>query len=204
MSTANIRYLLLEKPLAHTPQESISRFDELIRSKKIFRLGYLFRFTQWGQQLIGDLKLGNNEIKSFSINWSFFAHHFLHKLKNWKLFTSSGGGAIRFYGVQIIALLAEIGYHDVLLSKVYGENPEELEKWVAVLAGSGLPECSLIINSKSYNNKFHVETMVYSKGKLMTKTYADLSDPFDSQANDCQPRKIRSSGSIIKSFSSFA
>lgn len=151
----NLKFLILEKPLARSPQGAQIALDSLLAAKKIFRIGYLFRFTTWGRKLLDILSVKNYSGKLF-INWSFCAHHYQHDLSNWKRFVSKGGGAIRFFGIHIIALLAEIGYVHVELSKTFGISPNEVEKWLATFTGPGLPECEIMINSRSERSLFQV------------------------------------------------
>ncbi len=56
LAHSNINRLLLEKPLAHTPEVAAVLFDDLLRSKKTFRIGYTFRFTVWGGAVIKRLE----------------------------------------------------------------------------------------------------------------------------------------------------
>jgi hypothetical protein len=114
-----------------------------------------------------------------SVNWGFLAHHFRHDLRNWKRFSETGGGAIRFYGIQIIALLAEAGYRDVSLSSAFGASPDEVEKWIAAFSGPGLPECNIVLDTRASANEFRVEQTPGSNGG-QKGIFADLGDPFDS------------------------
>ncbi|MGH9364108.1 MAG: hypothetical protein ACRD1B_02425 [Thermoanaerobaculia bacterium] len=121
-----------------------------------------------------------------SIRWTFRAHHFRHKLANWKRFHATGGGAIRFYGIHIIGLLAEIGYRTVTLSRAFGTSPDELDEWVATFAGAGLPECEVLVNSRSAVKTFWVQHASNSKVGPNPTVFADLTDPFDLGREACQ------------------
>jgi len=81
-------------------------------------------------------------------------------------------------------LLAEIGYRDVTLSRTFGIVRDEAEKWIAVFAGSGLPECEVLVDTRSIVNKFLVEQTFYPSAGLATSTFANLSDPFDLESAD--------------------
>jgi predicted dehydrogenase len=180
LARSNIERLLLEKPLAHSPEVAITLFEDLLRSRKVFRIGYTFRYTEWGKQLLNILA-SQREGGLLTIRWSFMAHHFRHNLQNWKRFNSAGGGAIRFYGIHLIALLSEIGYRNVSLSQASGTSPEEVEKWVAIFEGPGLPECEVIVDTKSNVSEFKIELASNSTAVLTTTVFANLSDPFESQ-----------------------
>jgi hypothetical protein len=175
---SNIERLLLEKPLAQSPEIAAVMFDNLIRSGKVFRIGYTFRYTIWGMQLLDFLR-SKTGAGPLSIHWHFLAHHFRNNLRNWKRFNATGGGAIRFYGIHIIALLAEIGYRDVALSRSFGISSEEIETWTAIFAGSGLPECEIVVDTRAIVSKFRVEQTVNTGDGPTISVFANLSDPFD-------------------------
>ncbi len=179
LTRSNIQQLLLEKPLAYSPELSEIIFNDLMRSKKYFRIGYTFRYTSWGKQLL-NLPPG---LSSLTINWNFLAHHYRHDLNNWKRYHSTGGGVVRFYGIQIIALLAEIGYQDVVSSQTFGKEAEDLEQWVAVFTGPHLPECHVTIDTKSSETKFSIKEI-----------HTHLNDPFDAKndpgASDTNDRRV--------------
>ncbi len=117
---------------------------------------------------------------SISIHWSFLAHHFRHDLQNWKRSNAAGGGALRFYGIHLVALFAEIGYQEVNMSRTFGLFEDEIEKWSAVFTGSGLPECMVLVDTKATISKFHVEQIINTIDGKITTIFADLNDPFDS------------------------
>jgi predicted dehydrogenase len=182
----NIKYLLLEKPLAPSPSESKTLFKELLNSRKVFRIGYVFRNTEWAQNLfrILDKDLDkNNEDSRLTIHWSFMAHHFKHKLENWKRFTDLGGGAIRFYGIHIIALLAELGYRNVTSSKAVGPTENQVEVWKSTLTGPCLPDCDVVVDTNSTVNIFQVKQS-FKTNLNSNVVFADLKDPFEFVRNN--------------------
>lgn len=179
LAYTNIKYLLLEKPLGNCPEAAIQLHRILLGSDKIYRLGYTFRYTAWGQRLIETLKT-NKRIGHISIHWSFLAHHYKYDLQNWKRFHSTGGGAIRFYGIHLIALLAEIGYSNIKLSRVSRPALDECESWCAIFTGPCLPECEIIVETRAVVRKFIIKQAsigVSDTGLIC----ADLNDPFDSE-----------------------
>jgi len=173
----NLVRILVEKPLAPFPEAAGALLDDLRRSRKVIRIGYTFRYTDWAQRLRAALK---QEEKSgrLSIQWSFLAHHFGHDLCNWKRFTDSGGGAIRFYGIQLIALLGELGYQNVTSSRTFGDSDDVIEKWTATFRGPGLPECEIAVDTRSAAEKFSASLLSSAKGP--GSVFADLNDPFES------------------------
>jgi predicted dehydrogenase len=173
----NIRNLLLEKPLAVSPDKSSMLIDELEICNKKFRIGYNFRFTNWGVRISDLLKDSNHTsgINQVCILWEFLAPHYRTNSTVWKRFNSSGGGALRFYGIHIIALLAELGYTKVSFSKKIGPNSNEVTKWVAIFLGDDLPVCDIVVDSAATKDKFIVSTTVGNKKSFL---YDKLA-PFD-------------------------
>jgi hypothetical protein len=176
LKQSNVKYLRLEKPLAESPNRARELFNNLLISKITFRIGYIFRHTAWARQFSSHLgqNLASGNVR---IQWYFRAHHFRNNLDSWKRYTASGGGAIRFYGIHLLALLAEIGYRSVISSQVGGlPSLDQIERWKGVFTGDSLPICEVIVDSNSDKTFFLVEQNDPSERSLV---FADLKDPFD-------------------------
>lgn len=170
-----IRRLILEKPLAPDPQSALNLLEALEASQKAFRIGYTFRYTGWGNQLLAK----RDELaaaEGLSIQWTFMAHHFRYGLDNWKRRVNSGGGALRFYGIHLVAFLAELGYQHVEWSRSCGESESEKEKWNARFAGPNLPHCDVVVDSRSAAERFAVGKV---PGPLKDAAVVSLRSPFD-------------------------
>lgn len=171
-----LKKLILEKPLAETPEKASSLLNKLIESNKKFRIGYNFRHASWSKQ-IADLinkKDTYNNVDRISINWSFLAPHFNTIEPIWKRFNSKGGGALRFYGIHLIALLAEFGYCQPLISKKFFSSKDEVSRWSCTFSGDQLPAFDVVVDSKASISKFLVSSYV---GSIKTEIYSDQS-PF--------------------------
>jgi predicted dehydrogenase len=166
--------LLLEKPLAPTPSAAVELFEALMSSGRLFRIGYTFRGTAWATSLAA--QLATRSTGPLSIRWRFMAHHFAHDLRNWKRFHDQGGGAIRFYGIQLIALLAELGYRNVVASRSSGVSANEIDRWNATFAGGGLPDCGITVDSRSDVTELHV-------AQCAGDVLAAQRDPFSAAAS---------------------
>ncbi|OJW47805.1 MAG: hypothetical protein BGO67_09160 [Alphaproteobacteria bacterium 41-28] len=180
----NISLMLLEKPLAPNPILANELLNDLESSGKKFRLGYNFRYTLWGQDILKNAK------SIESIVWNFRAHHYTQNVQTWKRQHDDGGGAIRFYGIHLIALLAELGYNDASYSEVNEKQENEIESWDTELVGSGLPPCRISVASNSDNTKFivrdgngHVYSLLQPFQTLLTRKDAlmDQRIPFLTQ-----------------------
>ena len=148
----NITRFVLEKPLATSPRLATKLLNELDAASKLYVVGYTFMNLSWQDQL--PWSSSNNS--TVTITWDFMAHHFAKNLHNWKRFHAQGGGVLRFYGIQIIAMLALRGYKEVRKSVLTGSSKGEPELWHATFTGPNLPVCNLAINSRSNKDHFSV------------------------------------------------
>lgn len=146
-----IRHILLEKPVATTPILATDLMRHLESSGKKFGIGYNFRYTDWGKTIL------NNALSIEHITWNFQAHHYANNTKTWKRHYLEGGGALRFYGIHLIAFLAELGYSDVFYSEIKAAKANEAEIWNATLVGAGLLPCRLSINSNHKDTQFIIK-----------------------------------------------
>jgi len=175
-----ITRLLLEKPLAAAPLEALNLQTLLCNSRKLFRIGYTFCNAQWTARL-KDFVAENPDCE-INVNWLFLAHHFRQGMRNWKQFDSAGGGAIRFYGIQLIAMLASLGYCNVSESKSYGRSADEPERWTANISGKGLPICRILMDSRSDTAEFKI---LCRSSLGPPKLLVDLRNPFGEDDREC-------------------
>lgn len=173
LSRPHIRALLLEKPLAPTPAAAMSVLDQIEATDVRLRIGFSFRFTNWARALLANLDHEMVSPLPIEIVWQFRAHHYATGADNWKRHVSSGGGALRFYGIHLIALLAECGYDTVIGSETRSSQPGEAAVWTATLSSPGRPTCHVLVDSDSDNFAFSLRSSVPGIADLT------LSDPFD-------------------------
>lgn len=181
LNVDSIKCFLLEKPLAQSPYASRKLLDSLHFSGKKFRIDYNFRLTSWGKDLRRILSDSNikESFTRVSISWSFLAPHYRDKKLVWKRFDHMGGGALRFYGVHLVALLSEIGYTEVLVSEKFYSSGDELAKWTATFSGKNLPKCDVTVDTKALIHEFSV---ALSGGTEKKSLFLGL-DPFDCNDN---------------------
>ena len=170
----DIRELILEKPVAPEPQLAAQLLESLDRAGKRYRVGYTFRFMPWAERLRAVMAEGGSGL---SLDWSFMAHHYRAGLDNWKRFDVGGGGALRFYGIHVIALLSELGYDDVASSVVTGPSDAETASWEAQLTGRGLPPFALRVDSRAAQTCFRIAADGCGTGG---SAIVDQLDPFSS------------------------
>jgi predicted dehydrogenase len=164
--------ILLEKPLAPDPVQAQLWLGRARASGKRIRIGYIFRYAPWATRFAESLKpsQANGEI---AISWRFRAHHYATETMNWKRFVASGGGALRFYGIHLIALLAEHGYDDVLRSSITTTKSDEAEAWEAAFTGPELPICKVTVDSAAVDACFSIAA------DTSANPFVALGGPFD-------------------------
>ena len=189
----NLRYLLLEKPLARSPKIALALWSAVSSSARVVRVGYLFRLAPWAGQLRA-VVAESGRTDPLSLRWNFLAHHFRSDRASWKRSTAAGGGAIRFYGIQAIAFLAELGYREVLGSLAGGPTNDEIETWTATFGGPGLLGCEVTVQTRSEPARFHFE--------CRGRAFVDQPDPFvrpNESADDVLDRRLPVLTALVRS-----
>lgn len=146
--------IVLEKPVAATPVRAREVLDLIIEAGRRCRVGYTLLQTDFTKALLAadffsvDIPL--------TIQWSFMAHHFANDVDTWKSSHVQGGGALRFFGIHLVALLALLGYCEVTHSTLAGEKPGEPERWFATFKGSGTAIVSVLLDCRSLFRAFRI------------------------------------------------
>lgn len=192
----NIKRLILEKPLGLDPPTSKMLLSTLINSNKEFRIGYSFKYTNWGISLLKCLSdtIPNN----VKIEWNFLAHHYLNNINNWKRNNNEGGGVIRFYGIHIIALLGQFEYCKVIWSKCLGYSKDDIYEWHALFEIDFIHKIEIKINSYSLNNSFIVNAETFNNEM---KIAVELNEPFQkfNSVNNDQDNRVENLKRVLDS-----
>ena len=169
---SNLKILFLEKPIAVNPLDAIALVNEIRQSRIRFRVGYTFLYTDWFDRIeIPTTKASDQELV---ITWRFMAHHFVNEITNWKAKHSEGGGALRFFAIHLLAVLASRGYSNANRSVLSGTIFDCPERWEAAFSGAGLPNARVYVDTRSDTARFGVEV---ESGKE-SRSLVDLPDPF--------------------------
>ena len=189
LSQRQLKKIIFEKPLAIDPVSALKMLDMVEASGKQCTAGFTFRFTAWAALLQHTLNSTLPTKKDvWILQWHFLAHHFSANFWNWKRDHLQGGGALRFYGIHVIALLAEFGYTEVVSSEVLNSpNDEVYAAWHAIFRGPGLPEFRVEVDSRSDTTCFILRNLDKSANLY------DGNDPFKLPVNqtldaDIDPR----------------
>lgn len=166
-----LKKLIIEKPICSDPIRS-QVFIELVEANGIQVISsYLFLYTDWYQQL-KDITIGNK----IAINWNFKN---TNSNWSWKTQHHNGGGALRFYGIHFIAVLASLGYDCCVNSKL----SKNYDFFTAEISSSyDRPIIYLNIDNTGLNeNSF--ELNIYPKDDI-PKNLILWENPFSEKAND--------------------
>ena len=186
LSQGQLKKIIFEKPLAIDPVSALKMLDMVEASGKKCTAGFTFRFTPWAALLQPTLNSTFPTKKEvWILQWHFMANHFSTGLWNWKRDNAQGGGVLRFYGIHVIALLAEFGYTEVVSSEILnGPNNEAYTAWHAIFRGPEHPEFRVEVDSHS-DKEFFILRNLNKDANL----YED-NDPFKLPVNQNHEAEI--------------
>lgn len=165
--------LVLEKPVAAMPAEARAVLDAIEKAGRRCRVGYTLLETAWADRLLEAPAAAGEPL---DLEWSFLAHHFAKGVATWKRNHAQGGGALRFYGIHLVAVLARLGYRDATRSLLTGADPGEPERWLATVTGPGLGDGTVVLDCRSPATVFR---LVRQRAGF-ERRLVDLADPFES------------------------
>lgn len=159
LNQRQITNIIFEKPFAQNPMQAMQMQEGIRRSNKKCSVGFIFRHLPWAILQKNELRRQVSlSPRIWELKWQFMAHHYEKDIHNWKRMHDEGGGVIRFYGIHIIALLAEWGYDKVSNSDVFiGPQDGDYLKWQASFSGMGLPVFRVEIDINNTNSLFFIK-----------------------------------------------
>ena len=167
------KYLLLEKPLGVSPSSAEKVYEKGVEISDSMRVGYTFLESQWAKQ-IRQIAL-KEHVTQCVISWQFDSYHHRNNINTWKADHNSGGGALRFYGIQLIAIIAILGeVKCVEISRLFFDKYNDAYCWIAKLEMKKGGRVSIELNSQSKREEFQV-----SACSKKEKFNANLNTPFD-------------------------
>jgi len=166
----NVQSLVLEKPLATSPTDATQLAQRLHVESRPFRVGYTLARTPWGQRLAQWLaQPSGNKVQ---VRWDFMAKHYSNAEANWKRETTAGGGALRFYGVQLLALITSpvVDAPQLISSSLTVDARHTTRAWSGAFRLASGIEVTLHVNSHSWAPRFSVHATGLED--------IDFTDPF--------------------------
>ena len=163
------KVLFLEKPLCENPKKSLKILNLLIKHNITFRINYIFLYTNWFKQL---KRMGYSKKTKISLKWNFTNKD----TNSWKFKKIYGGGIIRYYGIQIIAILSILGFNKCIKSKVT-KNKNKKYSWYAIFKNNNnsLFEVFFYLNNNIENN---FQILVNNNSKIK------MHNPFTNKKNN--------------------
>jgi predicted dehydrogenase len=187
------RHLILEKPVAATPAGAHATLALAGAMCEALRVGYTFLYTDWCQELQN--QQARAKTLRCKLRWTFCAHHFKPLASpSWKSEHAQGGGALRFYGIQLIALFASLGCDTVHNSRIYCNGLGQVLAWRATLSSAFGVTADLELDSNSPQECFEI-TNEDSEWKL------SMANPFaTSKAQDGDDARVPVLERLLQSF----
>lgn len=184
LNKSQIKNIIFEKPFAQNPEQAMKMQESIRGSDKRCSVGFIFRHLPWATFLKKELHLQKLlSPKKYELKWDFMAHHYEKDIQNWKRTHSDGGGVIRFYGIHLIALLAEWGYDKVNHSNIFrGPQDGDYSKWDATFSNFNLPDFRVKIDSFNLNSSFFIKNNLDSE--FLYKVRDPFSDDHSVQSNN--------------------
>lgn len=196
LSNSHMEKLIIEKPLAPSPEAAVQLIDDISKSGRRFRVGYTFLHTEWFSALERSLL---RPCEGLSLRWTFRADHFRRSKQTWKRQHSMGGGPLRFYGIHLIATFASLGYHGATDGTLTGDTIDQPATWSTRLIGTGVPPCEIRVATDTEVNLFTIE----ARGERETHTIHAALSPFPpSESLQRQDVRIPILEQLIRSFES--
>jgi len=172
--------LYLEKPIARTPGAAAAMLEKLRRQGCNVQSGMFFTKLPWAHSLKAHLDSAQYA-REFEIHWAFRAHHYQHDVDTWKRRVADGGGALRFFGIHLVALMAELGFTQVLSSRLEASAAGEAQNWMAVFGSAAGHICSFSVCSNALKQTFSVRAdghdLVSQADPFGSKAQQDGRDP---------------------------
>lgn len=150
------KFLLLEKPIAASPVTAMALLKSGIEMASSVRIGYSFMYSSWGERLSQSRLLLSAGDYKFS--WTFLAHHFRSQVISWKGDHESGGGALRFYGIHLIAYFANISPTLVEYSRLICDQYGTPSRWQAGFKIQNGARITVDIDSRSQMESFEINS----------------------------------------------
>jgi predicted dehydrogenase len=185
---SSVSRIVIEKPVAPNADLASRTIDAIRAAQRSFRIGYTFLDAEWAHRLRA---FATSSDRSIRIEWAFCADHFSSSKLTWKRSHSAGGGALRFYGIHLIALVASMGYSEVSFSALDGAVRDEPENWLAEFVGNKLPSFTVAVRTKSDHPSFQVEVVELGEARTLHSSASPFPAFRSAQKEDTRVESLR-------------
>ena len=148
--------LILEKPIAPSPDESEIILKEIKNNKNNIIINFTLNQTNWANKIIDAIK--SKSKKKIFVKWDLMAYHYKHHKKNsmlsWKAYKDAGGGALRFYCIHLVHLfsLESEWNHVELINKDLSNE----DIFCNIRMNNDYLDVNIICDTKNHNHEFKV------------------------------------------------
>ncbi|WP_148713953.1 hypothetical protein [Chitinolyticbacter meiyuanensis] len=192
-----LRRVVLEKPLAPSPEIAVRTLADLACCERKIRVGYTFLYADWYPLLLG---LCVRPLRRVMLRWHFMADHIVKNKEIWKRHHALGGGVVRFYGIHLLAVLASLDYARVSQSRLAKSGEGQALGWQATFAGAARPEFEVEVLINVPVSEFSI-AVVDELGQTQ-RVYAAAS-PFEGAvSSDGQDKRVTVLERLLGSFDS--
>ncbi len=174
--------LILEKPIAPTPELTMRLLKRLSDSKINIQAGFILNETNWTKQ-VREFILKKKPSKIL-FNWSFYAHHYKNKNLSWKSNPEFGGGALSFYAIHLISWLSSISQWKVIACSPLASRTED--SCVTFELENETTKVKIKCNSINKSSELFLIKENLKHNEFILK----LKNPFDEQYNKKKLTKI--------------
>ena len=173
LESSVVSKLIVEKPICSTPKKSKYFIDTIEENGIEVVSGYLFIYTDWFKKISEtekDIEIIWDHVKKFEDN-------------SWKNKVKSGGGALRFYGIHLVSILA---YYNFSVEDIVLNDTDNFE--------------AFFINKKG--RKIRIKIFIGGlKYKFKVSLIENSSSPFSTFNNDGYDYRVKYLISLLKDFS---
>ena len=144
--------LILEKPITNNHIKAKLLINILNKNKN--NINYSLRYTKWFNSIYKYIHNNCNKV-DIDIIWKFKGRHKKKRRQPWKTKHTEGGGVINYYGIDLIAILSDMGYSNVNKLNIFKQPTNKLNSWSSEFSSKKkLAKLNLYIDSYSNENIF--------------------------------------------------
>jgi hypothetical protein len=186
--------IILEKPIASSADAGKAVLARATSAAASVRVGYSFLYAPWTQRI--SRRFREPTAGEYLVKWKFMANHFAKELVGWKAMHSLGGGAIRFYGIHLIALLAAAGRYVADSSMLICDSAGRSLAWEGRFSGGNGSLIRIELDCCSPEEQFLVAAMGSDEAPML-----DLASPFgENVVSDGQDNRVGVLTDLLASF----
>jgi len=182
----NLKYILLEKPIAPKFNQTKKIIKFLIKKKINFLVNFIFENISAFKELLKILK--KKKIIYVKYEWTFKQAYFKNKIKTWKTNYLYGGGLVNYYLIHVFYNLY-LFFNDLKIIKIeYVKSKKLVTKINLLMSDSEKTNIIVQMNINSSNRKHSLVFVTEKEKYTLINTSKDWVKNFNLYKNG---KKIR-------------